>query len=474
VLAEVPGEPACEEIKWFVDNRELVDDVKTGLTIDNKKEYRSELQIDVVSRKDSGVLTCEAVNCHGTAKTSVQLIVYGKPGPPEDRLLVSDITASGCRLNWQPTKNSGGLPIEYLVEKYTVASDTWTRQGLTSNTDFAVNDLETNKEYEFRVLAVNEIGESEGLSTGKATLAKNQYTVSLPPSQPQVIEWNERCMTISWTDPIDDGGMPVTGYSIEARRAGGQWQIWETLDTKENRVVMQKLQKGQEYQFRVIAVNKAGKSEPSHPSRPKLAKETDLLPYIDAKTMRDVTVEAKERLKFEVAIFGEPTPEVTWYKGDQSVEELGDKSIVVINTDSHSKIVFNNITRDHAGNYSIVITNKSGDDSAKVSVKVLDRPDAPESPIKATIEEGAITLLWKKVKYDGGSPIETYQVEKTDNEKNTWAACGHTQDNTITIPGLLGGLTYKFRICAVNKIGDSDPLTSDNICIDEDALTRGL
>lgn len=269
--------------------------------------------------------------------------------------------------------------------------------------------------------------------------------------------------------------MPVTGYTIEARSTGGPWQIWETLDTKENRAVMQKLQKGQEYQFRVFAVNKAGKSEPSHPSRTKLAKETDLLPYIDAKTMRDVTAEAKERIKFDVAIFGEPAPEVTWYKGEETIEELGDSSIVVMNTETHSKIVFNSITKAHAGSYSIVVRNKSGEDTAKVNVRVLDRPAAPEGPMKTTVEEGNVTLLWKKVKDDGGAPIEHYQLEKKDNEKMTWAACGHTADNTLTLPGLMPGLTYQFRVCAVNRIGDSDPLTSENITIDgEDALTRGL
>ena len=50
-----------------------------------------------------------------------------------------------------------------------------------------------------------------------------------------------------------------------------------------------------------------------------------VLPYIDAKTLRDVTCEVKERLKFDVAICGEPTPEVTWYKGEETIEELGDK-----------------------------------------------------------------------------------------------------------------------------------------------------
>ena len=100
--------------------------------------------------------------------------------------------------------------------------------------------------------------------------------MSLPPSQPDVTEYNERSMTLKWKAPIDDGGMPITAYNIEAKTtAGGEWQIWECLDTPVTTVTLQRLQKGQEYQFRVIAINKAGRSEPSVASRPKMAKEAD-------------------------------------------------------------------------------------------------------------------------------------------------------------------------------------------------------
>jgi hypothetical protein len=176
VFADVTAEPACEDIKWSISGTEVVDDVKNGVTIDNTKEYKSTLQIDAVTRKQEGILTCEASNMNGTAKMSIQLTVHGKPSAPEDRLLVSKISSSGCKLNWTASKNSGGLPLEYLVEKYNVAADSWVKQAITSNTELLVNDLEEGKEYEFRVFAENEIGESEPLTTAKAIVAKNQYS----------------------------------------------------------------------------------------------------------------------------------------------------------------------------------------------------------------------------------------------------------------------------------------------------------
>ena len=37
------------------------------------------------------------------------------------------------------------------------------------------------------------------------------------------------------------------------------------------------------------------------------------------------------------------------------------------------------------------------------------------------------------------------------------------QDNTYELKGLLEGRTYQFRVCAVNRIGDSDFVTSESI-----------
>ena len=65
------------------------------------------------------------------------------------------------------------------------------------------------------------------------------------------------------------------------------------------------------------------------------------------------------------------------------------------------------------------------------------------------------------------------QLEKMDSEKNSWCACGHTKDNTLSVP-CVPGLQYKFRVTAVNRIGDSEALTSDTIQVSEgvDNLVR--
>ena len=97
--------------------------------------------------------------------------------------------------------------------------------------------------------------------------------IPLAPGAPSVKDWSERHMALQWKEPIDDGGLPITGYHVEAKANNGEdWQLCEVIDTPVTRATVQGIQQGIEYQFRVIAISKAGKSEPSLPSRAKEAR----------------------------------------------------------------------------------------------------------------------------------------------------------------------------------------------------------
>ena len=97
---------------------------------------------------------------------------------PEDRLLVSNIHRNGCRLNWQASKDDGGLPIEYAVEKYVVAADAWSTYAQISATSIDINDLETGHEYAFAVRALNSEGGSDALPTPRTMVAKDAFSKS--------------------------------------------------------------------------------------------------------------------------------------------------------------------------------------------------------------------------------------------------------------------------------------------------------
>ena len=125
-FVHVLGEPPAHDVVWSIGGRELQEGAGNGIRIDNSKPYKSILIKDDLTRRDSGALVCKATNMEGQATNQLEVSVVAKPPMCQDRLLVSNITSSSCRLTWQPPKDDGGLPLRYIIEKYTSSGDSWT------------------------------------------------------------------------------------------------------------------------------------------------------------------------------------------------------------------------------------------------------------------------------------------------------------------------------------------------------------
>lgn len=105
---------------------------------------------------------------------------------------------------------------------------------------------------------------------------------SEPPSQPgepNIVDFDNKSVTLRWEKPRDDGGRPITHYVIQKKDKFGGWfdalvtdntNCEAKIDELEARVPG--LSEGKWYQFRVIAVNKAGESEPSPHTKPHLCR----------------------------------------------------------------------------------------------------------------------------------------------------------------------------------------------------------
>ena len=106
--------------------------------------------------------------------------MLGRPARPEGPLEVANITAEGCKLRWKPPLDDGGKPIqEYVIEMLCPKTKKWVKKGKTAGDKwplfFDVDGLEEGEEYNFRVFAVNELGESEPLEGDKPIKAKNPF-----------------------------------------------------------------------------------------------------------------------------------------------------------------------------------------------------------------------------------------------------------------------------------------------------------
>ncbi|KAG8012533.1 Titin [Nibea albiflora] len=95
--------------------------------------------------------------------------------------------------------------------------------------------------------------------------------------------------------------------------------------------------------------------------------------------------------------------------------------------------------------------------SSKISDCYVARDpcDPPGKPEAVVITRENITLQWEKPKYDGGSTITGYTVEKKELPDGRWMKANFTSviENQFTVTGLTGGESYEFRVTAKNGAG---------------------
>jgi len=93
------------------------------------------------------------------------------------------------------------------------------------------------------------------------------------PGKPQIFDYDNVSVSLKWEKPTNDGGRPITHYTVEMKdKFSADWiEVAKTTDaTPEAKV--EGLKEKMVYQFRIRAHNKAGASEPSEPTDNHLCK----------------------------------------------------------------------------------------------------------------------------------------------------------------------------------------------------------
>ena len=74
-------------------------------------------------------------------------------------------------------------------------------------------------------------------------------------------------MGLSWTKPASDGGTKLTGYVVEKKKKGGDWEECASVPPHALTATISNLPEGEEFQFRVRGENACGLGEPSKPTK---------------------------------------------------------------------------------------------------------------------------------------------------------------------------------------------------------------
>ncbi|XP_077380033.1 myomesin-2 isoform X4 [Festucalex cinctus] len=97
-----------------------------------------------------------------------------------------------------------------------------------------------------------------------------------------------------------------------------------------------------------------------------------------------VTIMEDKSLSLTCTVWGEPTPEVTWFKNEQEVAST-DHTRITFDGGKFSSLVINQVTPEDSGKYSINVRNKYGGEFVEITVSVYRHGEQiPESKLGQT------------------------------------------------------------------------------------------
>lgn len=183
------------------------------------------------------------------------------PGPCPS-VKVKEVSRDSVTITWEIPTIDGGAPVNnYIIEKREAAMRAFkTVTTKCSKTLYRISGLVEGTMYYFRVLPENIYGIGEPCETSDAVLVSE---VPLVPTKLEVVDVTKSTVTLAWEKPLYDGGSRLTGYVLEACKAGTErWMKVVTLKPTILEHTVISLNEGEQYSFRVRAQNEKGVSEP--------------------------------------------------------------------------------------------------------------------------------------------------------------------------------------------------------------------
>ena len=92
-------------------------------------------------------------------------------------------------------------------------------------------------------------------------------------------------------------------------------------------------------------------------------------------------------------------------------------------------------------------------------ISYLDPPGPPSAPEGSEVTKESCTLTWKEPEENGGTPVTGYFIERCTADSTRWLRITkeHVEGTTYDTKDLVEGTKYKFRVVAINKVGEGPP-----------------
>jgi len=419
-----------------------------------------------------------AENAIGVSAYTSELVVLAADKPPAPTLQIIDSsrTKTTCTVKWtQPVTNGGSQIIGYILRRDDgIAGSAYTTVyngvNIPQRFSYVLTGLVTGRTYNIQIVSVNSVGESA--TAGTATLL-----AGTKPSKIDTVTFvssaNSGKISISWTQPVDNGGIAITKYKLYISQVGsalGAGTDYTNLVTLSNEFTG--LTGGTLYQIAVSSVNTIGESDLSNILQ---------APAADVPTApSSLSVISSTKYFFEFSLANRTSVNIKWNVPASTGGNAINSYKVYLNDGVNSN--WNNVNCNPApaltstpvcgitglttgASYSVKITavNLAGESVASSVLSIISAtaPLAPGQPTLTGSTTSSISIAWTPPTDDGGSPLTNYEVYgklATDPETSWTQLTSVTPDvlsythSGIAVPG--SWMQYKIR-CKTN-FGYSD------------------
>ena len=386
-----------------------------------------------------------AASASGPGTPSAPTGVVTTPRTPSSPVNVSvAVSSATLTVHWSAPASSGGEPVsEYIVSGVT-KTQTATCATTAPVTSCALVNLTNGTAYSVTVVAVNAVGSSAPSSAVVAQPAR-------VPAKPTRVsaKWGAlNAIVVRWHDSPNDGGSPVTQYTVTATPGGATCSVSPPASDV---CTFSNLRADTFYAFSVVAINAAG---PSAATTPTTALEPLGVP--DAPSNVKATAGAHTVTVTWSAALGGGTPVLSY----GATITTGNTSNFCQVTTSPLSCTFSGLTDGATYSISIVANNAQGASTPSTTVTVIPGvvPSAPTN-VGVSAQTRSATVSWHAPLNLGDPHVLRYEAFATHG--TTTYTCGVAATSlSCAIYGLTKGVVYTVTVIAINVVGNSPPSTA--------------
>uniref|UniRef100_A0A3B4Z9Z3 Receptor-type tyrosine-protein phosphatase delta n=1 Tax=Seriola lalandi dorsalis TaxID=1841481 RepID=A0A3B4Z9Z3_SERLL len=233
-------------VKWMLGAEDLTpeDDMPIGRNV-----------LELTDVRQSNNYTCVAMSTLGVIEAVAQIIVKALPKAPGTPV-VTERTATSITLTWD---SGNPEPVSYYIIQHRAkgSEDPYKEIDGIATTRYSVGGLSPYSHYDFRVAAVNTIGQGPSSEVVEARTA--EQAPSSPPRQVRGRMLSTTTAIIHWDEPEEPNGQVVgyrVYYTLDNTLPVNQWE--KQMVRSANFITIQGLTPNKTYYIRVLAFTSVG------------------------------------------------------------------------------------------------------------------------------------------------------------------------------------------------------------------------